>query len=166
MRALLLSSLALALGCADTGRFSSDKEKNESWCGIVTSASFVRAGIEPGTKLRLLLDADALQTSPGRIWTSALATGERFTASRLEVIPQLMHDPLSTLTFGEGRLKNAIAVADLAGTQVLVVVSLMQSGEVEVRLVRGATGAADAGAPPLIFGVFRLTREIGDCGLP
>ena len=164
MRALFLGSVVL-VACADTGRFSTDKDKDESWCGTVTSPSFVRAGIEPGTKLRLLLDADALQTSPGRIWTSPLATGERFTATKLEVIPQLMHDPLSTLTFGEGRLKNALAVADLGGSQVIVVVSLMQSNEVEVRLLRGAT-TGDAGAPPLLFGVFRLTREQGNCGLP
>lgn len=160
--ALFVAALS-PTGCADTSRFTS--EPGESWCGTVATASFVRAGIAEGTKLRLVLDAEHLQTNPGQIWTSPLGTGEKLTATRLEVIPQLLHDPLSTLSFGEGRVKNGLAVAELGSTQVLVVLSLMQSGEVEVRLMRG-TGATAAGSPAQIFGVFRLTRERGDCGLP
>ncbi len=153
------------MGCADNARWSS--EPGESWCGTVTAASFVRAGIPEGTKLRLVLDADRLQTAPGQIWTSGFTSGEKFTAARCEVIPQMLHDPLSTLNFGEGRVKNALAVAaELGATQVFVVLSLLQSGEVEVRILRGAgTSTSTPIQPPQLFGVFRLTREKGDCGL-
>lgn len=164
-RGLALGAFAAAaLGCADTARFSN--EPGESWCGTVASASFVRAGIPEGTKLRLVLDADRLQTAPGQLWTGAFTNGEKFTAARLEVIPQLLHDPLSTLSFGEGRVKNALAVAELGATQVFVVLSLLQSGEVEVRILRGAgTSTSTPIQPPQLFGVFRLAREKGDCGL-
>ncbi len=168
---LLLGGSGLA-SCADSTRWSN--EPGESWCGSVTSATFVRAGMKEGTKLRLELDADSLQSAPGRLWTSPFLTAERLAGARLRPIPQLLHDPLSTLSFGEGRAKNAIAIADLPATatapatQVLVVISLLQSGEVEVRLIRGASpGSATDPAtdPPQLFGVFRLTREKGDCGL-
>ena len=62
-------------------------------------------------------------------------------------IPQIWQDPLSTLNFGEGRLKNLVYVAtastpfaDGNGNDVFVVVSLMQSGDIEVRILRGAPG--------------------------
>jgi hypothetical protein len=97
----------------------------------------------------------------------------------LRPIPQLWHDPLSTLTFGEGRLKNLLYVVspsssagDTAG-DVFAVVSLMQSGDVEVRLLRGAPGLdADAGSASSgatsatannIFAVFILGRQKEPC---
>jgi hypothetical protein len=97
------------------------------------------------------------------------------------------HDPLSTLSFGDGREKNLIYMAaptagsaDAADSgDVLVVVSLMTSGGVEVRLLRGAPatsaagaaadagdvdgGAAPAAAQANVFGVFQLARQAGPC---
>jgi hypothetical protein len=40
-----------------------------------------------------------------------------------------------------------------------VVVSLLQSDDVEVRLLRSAPG----GSTNAVFGVFQLTRQKGDC---
>ena len=55
-----------------------------------------------------------------------------------------------------------IVDADALG-DVFAVVSLMQSGGVEVRLLRGAP-AIDAGPDGSnLFGVFSLTREPGQC---
>ncbi len=166
MRALLVG-LAVLAGCTDTTKWTS--EPGESWCGDVTAASFVRAGMAEGTKMRLELDADSLQSAPGRVWTSPFESGERLAGARLRVVPQLLHDPLSTLQFGEGRVKNAIAIADLDGakSQVFVVISLLQSGDVEVRLLRGASpgSAAAPDEPSQLFGVFRLERAKGTCGL-
>jgi hypothetical protein len=167
-RKLLLLAPVLALvpsACVETSRFTT--AQGESYCGVVTGASFVRAGIAEGTRLRLELDVDALQTEPGRIWTDPLSDGERFAGTRLMAIEQLRHDPLSQLDFGEGRVKNTITLADLGGTQVLVVVSLLTSGDAEVRLIRGTKEAGDASptTPPQIFGVFHLHKESGDCGL-
>ena len=79
---------------------------------------------------------------------------------------------MSTLEFGQGRLKNLVyALAPAAdaggGDDVLAVVSLMESSEVEVRLVRGAPSEGDAApmASPNLFGVFRLQRQSGPCSI-
>ncbi|MBI2395729.1 MAG: hypothetical protein HYV09_39555 [Deltaproteobacteria bacterium] len=162
---------ALLLGCADNARWST--EPGESWCGSVTAASFVRAGMHESTRLRLELDAERLQSAPGRVWTTAFDSGERLAAADLRVIPQMLHDPLSTLNFGEGRVKNALAIVDVPSvdaarpaTQLLVVVSLLQSGDVEVRLIRGASpGTATTVNIEQLFGVFHMKREKGDCGV-
>lgn len=165
-------SAALSVSCADTARWST--QEGESYCGNVTSASFVRAGMTEGTQLRIELDAEGLQNAPGRIWSTPFVTGERFTGTALRAIPQLLHDPLSTLSFGEGRVKNAIVIGDLttadgtATNEVFVVLSLLQSGDVEVRVMRGASqGSAPPSdkTPPQLFGVFRLTKQKGDCGV-
>lgn len=167
-----LAFAVLLVGCTDNARWSTDP--GESWCGTVTAATFVRAGMPENTQLRLELDAERMQSAPGRIWTSAFLTGEKLTAAELRVIPQMLHDPLSTLNFGEGRVKNTMTIVDVPSvdpgrpaTQLLVVVSLLQSGEVEVRLIRGASpGTAAATEAAQLFGVFKLERKKGDCGLP
>ena len=161
-----IASIAGA-GCSDLSRFTT--EPGKSYCGTVDVASFVRAGIPPGTRMRLELDADQLQSAPGRIWTDEIDPDESFSATALLAIPQLANDPLSTLDFGEGRTQNTLTIAMLGGAQVFVVLSLMQNGDVEVRLIRGTSpGSIPAGAPPTpsqIFGVFHLQKQDGDCGL-
>jgi len=171
-RALVLLATATAcLSCADNSRFS--LEDGWSYCGVVTSASFVRAGMDDGTRMRLKLNPESLQVDPGTVWTDHFLDGDFLSGSKLRVINQLLGDPLSTFTFGEGRVKNAMLIANLRKTQgqVLVVVSLLQSGEVEVRLIRGASPAnpKDPGIvdePQQLFGVFLLHKEKGDCGIP
>jgi hypothetical protein len=137
----------------------------------VVGASFVLAGVDAGTNMCLTLDTQHLQDAPGTLSTS----DGRFQTVPLRPIPQLWQDPLSTLTFGEGRLKNLIYVvtastpyADGNGSDAFVVISLMQSGEIEVRLLRGAPGltAADGGGSPLggnVFAVFDLARQDTPC---
>jgi hypothetical protein len=119
----------------------------------------------------LTLDSDHLQDTPGAITTS----DGRFRTAALRPIPQFFHDPLSTLSFGEGRLQNLVyAATPLVGDagesesqDVIVIVSLMQTDHLEVRLLRGAP-QTDAGSPPPgvgapLFGVFNLDREPGPC---
>src|SRR5882672_9444576 len=121
-------ALAGVAGCRDLSAFSTtDGDRFES---PVVNAGFVLAGLQPDTNLCLTLDTDHLQDDPGAISTD----DGLFHKVPLRPIPQLWHDPLSTLSFGEGRLKNLIYVArSSAGDDVFVVVSLMQSGEIEVR---------------------------------
>jgi hypothetical protein len=159
---------ALALGCRDLSRFSSHGDRFQ---GDVVKGSFVRAGIGETTQMCLTLDTDHLQDVPGVLSTS----DGRFRDTPLRPIPQLWHDPLSTLNFGDGRIQNLVyASAPLpedAGAaevqDVMVVVSLMQTDHVEVRLLRGAP-QTDAGAPPpgtasALFAVFNLDRRPGPC---
>jgi hypothetical protein len=161
--------MMLAAGCRDLSGFTTHGDRYE---GAVVSAAFVREGVpDAGTRLCLTLDTDHLQDQvppPG-----ALSTDDgRFHDTPLRTIPKIWFDPLSTFTFGEGRLKNLVYVAsaitpfpDGNGSDVFVVLSLMQSGDVEVRLLRGAPALPDSGMPPQndIFAVFDLTRQPGPC---
>src|SRR4051794_21889560 len=97
----ILLIAALAVGCTDVSKFST--EPGESYCGVVTSAAFVRAGLPEGARMRLELNAERLQDAPGKLWLDALENGEKLDGAVLRGVPQLAFDPLSTLEFGEGR---------------------------------------------------------------
>jgi len=168
LRLANVAGIALALGgtdCRDLSSFSTGGDRFE---GPVVSGDFVRAGVADQTHLCLSLDADHFQDGPG-----LLATDDaRFASAPLRPIPELWRDPLSTLSFGEGRLRNLIYVVtatepfnDGNGDDVLAVISLMQSGDVEVRLLRGAPplGPNDGGAGGNLFAIFVLSRQKGPC---
>ena len=82
-------------------------------------------------------------------------------------------DPLLMLQFGEGRDKNLIYMVDptdpALGPTVTVVLSLLHSGEAEVRLIRGANAIGGDASPqpadgPPLFGVFSLARrKVSQC---
>jgi len=165
---LLLTAIAAIAGCRDVTRFSSKGDRFE---GSVVKGSFVRSGITEDARMCLTLDTDRLQDAPGTVTTS----DGRFKATALRPIPQIWHDPLSTLSFGDGRVQNlvyaaapAILDAGVAEAQdMMVIVSLMTSDHIEVRLVRGApqtdAGAAPPGVASTVFGVFNLDRAPGQC---
>jgi hypothetical protein len=157
--------LVLSVGaCRDLSDFSTGAG---SFQGPVVQADFVRSYVASNVNLCLTLDTNHLQDAPGAISTSDGA----FEATALRPIPQIWQDPLSTLTFGEGRTKNllyiATPLADSGSTaDVLVVVSLMDSGNVEVRLLRGAPSIATEGGasgPTNLFAVFTLDRQPSAC---
>lgn len=149
--AVLATTVAIA-GCRDPSRFSSHGDRFE---GPVVAGSFVRAGLGPDVTMCLTIDSDHLQDGPGTISTS----DGRLRAAPLRPIPQIWHDPLSTLSFGEGREQNLVYAAAPADAQdLMVVVSLMQEDAIEVRLLRGAPPADAA-----VFGVFTLRRLSGPC---
>jgi hypothetical protein len=166
--ALALSVLTIA-GCRDVSGF--DTARGGSYQGAVIDAPFVLAGIDGGsTSLCITLDTNHLQDTPGNIWSS----DGRFVNVPMRTIPQIWQDPLSTFTFGEGRLKNLMYVAratapfsDGNGNDLMVILSLMQAGDIEVRLLRGAPfPVADGGAGPAeqnVFAVFDLNRQSGSC---
>ena len=159
--AVLVAIAVAVAGCRDTSRFSSHGDRFE---GPVVAGSFVRAGLGPDVTMCLTIDTDHLQDGPGTISTS----DGRLRAAPLRPIPQIWHDPLSTLSFGEGREQNLVYAAAPSDAQDLtVVVSLMQANLIEVRLLRGAP-QPDAAAPPPgeappVFGVFTLRRQSGPC---
>ncbi len=165
-------------GCRDVSRFSS---RGDHFQGKIIGGEFVRAALSDQVELCLLLDSDHLQDAPGTISTS----DGLFESTPLRPIPQIWHDPLSTLTFGEARVQSLVYMATplsnldagLLATDVTVILSLMKSGDVEVRLLRSApaspsttitkpvgaaASAADLASAPL-FGVFPLARKVGPC---
>ncbi|HEY5145760.1 MAG TPA: hypothetical protein VII82_03300 [Polyangiaceae bacterium] len=159
----LVAGVVAMVGCRDLSGFSTTD--GDSYQGVVVRAGFVLAGVKPNTNLCLTIDTDHLQDTPGAISTDDGMFGK----TPMRPIPQLWHDPLSTLSFGEGRVKNLIYVATPStGTDVFVVLSLMQSGDIEVRLLRGAPSLPVEGGAPLppqnnLFAVFGLGRQGGAC---
>jgi hypothetical protein len=164
--AVFVAGIAPALGgCRDLSSFSNH---GDHYQGQVVQADFVRAGVDASTVMCLTIDADHLEDMPGVISSS----DGRFASSALRPIPQIWHDPLSTLSFGDGRLKNlvyvvtaAVPFGDGGGDDVFTVVSLMQAGDIEIREIRGAPLLqADASPAPLnVFAVFDVQREPGSC---
>jgi len=155
--------LSILAGCNDVTRFST--EAGESYCGNIVPGPFVRQGFKPDVRMRMSFDADRIDTQPGVLSTS----DGMFTEAPLRSIPQLGNDPLSTLQFGEGRSRNLfVGVSPSDGQTAFAVVSLMENGNVEVRVVRGAPPPAGvtsipAHEAPTLFGVFPLTRQRSRC---
>ncbi|MET0595235.1 MAG: hypothetical protein ABW133_21225 [Polyangiaceae bacterium] len=168
---LAVAWCALVVGCKDVSRFST--EKGESYCGKIVTASFVRRGLGADRCMRMTLDAEQVTFLPGALWTD----DGMLAGAPLRPIPELSHDPLLTLNFGEGRERNFLFAVDPVdssyGPSIMAVVSLLHSGDAEVRLIRGAGGGVateplpDGGGPleyPPIFGVFSpLVRQKGTC---
>jgi hypothetical protein len=154
----------LASGCNSYDRFRTGPER--TFRGAVFGegeASFIRRGFAPGTMLDLSFDPDAVGRSEVGTLTTEAPDGTRlFDATVLESIAPLSHDLLSELSFpGAGRLETFLLLARptagaLAGREVMVFLSLLDTGEIEVRLIAG-TGDEARGD---VFGVFRLTATM------
>jgi hypothetical protein len=167
---LALSALVIAVGgaalagCNDVTRFSTAAD--ESFCGSIVPGPFVRQGFGPGVRMRLTFDADRLSDRPGVISTD----DGLLDRAALRPIPQLANDPLSSLQFGEGRMRNLLlGVSPTEGPNAFAVVSLMENGNIEVRVIRGAPLPPGVTAYPVesgtqLFGVFPLARQKGQCG--
>jgi hypothetical protein len=156
---------APALGCRDLERF--DTGDGGAYCGSIIDSDFTRAGFAPGLRLRLTLDIGALATAPGTLTTDDTAPPgpcaplPQFDHAPLLVTPELFADALSQLEFGATRDHNFVAWVDsTCQPSAFAVVSLMHTGDVEVRLLRHGTGAMGE-APGEQFGVFQLERT--DC---
>jgi hypothetical protein len=169
-----LAALALAaagLGCTSVAGYSTAPD--ESYCGAVTSVAGFREGIAASARMRLTLDALALdgEASPGSVWTAEDAEGaaparQLLTAAALRRIPALENDPLSVPDLGGGRdLTHLFALTPSPSGEapLLGVVSLRSDGGVEVRLLQPGVAAGAAGQEP-IFGLFVLSKQVGTCG--
>lgn len=173
MRWIHAASLLVLLGvsgCKDIDRFST--KNGDYYCGPIVDAQFVRRGFKGADAgsvwMRFTFDTNHIGDAPGTLSTN---DGLLLNAP-LRPSPELSNDPLWTFSFGEGREKNYLFAVDPTssdrGPTIMAFVSLMHSGDAEVRLIRGApiSGAQpDAGSvdgEPL-FGVFTpLHRQEAD----
>jgi hypothetical protein len=158
---VVIGVVALA-GCRDLDRF--DTAKEGAFCGPVIPSEFTRKGFQPPLALRLTLDVEQLNTTPGTLTSNDAETGPcapspQFSEAPLVVMEALFADPLSLLSFGAAREYNFMAWVDsTCAGRALAVVSLMHDERVEVRLLRpGQPGPPDTSE----FGVFQLER--GTC---
>ncbi len=185
LRVSLPFLLLAALGCRSLDRF--DTHGDAAYCGKLVSGpsfhdGFVPLG-QPAANLAMQLTLDTSQLSsfsenktalPGtlssndRDWGMCAGSGEAlFKGSRLRAIPQVYHDSLSTLVFGEGHEEDFFAWTDsrCQGTM-LALVSLLRNGEVELRLFKpAALPPPDAGPEQRPgFALFQLKRSNEGCG--
>jgi hypothetical protein len=158
----LAAAIVLLLGCESLDRFRTDS--HSVFHGTVTgdtADSFIRRGFPPQTTLDLELDPSMAQGPMAGAITAAAPDGTLyFDHTELRVIESLEHDLLSQYDFpGAGRIRNYLYDArpddgPLAGRDVMVFVSLMDDGAVEVRVIAG-TGDESRGD---VFGLFHATR--------
>ena len=185
-RSLLSFVLLLPLlGCRSLDRF--DTRGDAAYCGELVRApkaqdAFMPEG-EPVSPLVMQLTLDTSQLSsfsedstalPGTLssndkaWGLCSDSGEAlFKGSPLRAIPQLYHDSLSTLSFGEGHDEDFFAWTDsqCLGTM-LALVSLLRNGDVELRLFKPARLPAEGAGPKEQpgFALFYLRRNKKGCG--
>ena len=150
------------VGCRDLNRF--DTGESGAFCGSIIDSDFTRRGFDAGMGMRLTLDIDALEEAPGTLSTDDVegpcSPAPSFDGAPLRVTPELHADPFSLLEFGSTRDHNFVAWVDsTCQGSAFAVVSLMHTGDVEVRMLR--RGAAGAGETPGDFAVFQLERN--DC---
>jgi hypothetical protein len=174
-RLMLTGSLALlSAACGDLSEFKGNFD------GGIIAGNFVRSCFSADTSARLKFDperavypaADQKPSERNRLTTSDGA----FTDTVLEPIAALPNDPLSELDFpGPHRLRNYLLLArpsegPLVGQDATVVVSLLDGGRIEVRVI-GRTALTDEACPDEFnseatepsrireyFGIFRLKR--------
>ncbi len=170
----LLGALG-ALGCQDVDRFALDE--GETYCGSLVSApvfheGILPEGVPPALRLRLDLDVDHLTTRPGPLTTDDISRGlcsqegkPLFDRAELRTISEVLHDPISTATFGSGNDQNFFAYVDSScAATMLAIISLMADTGIEVRLFKPAPAPADdtpAGERPG-FALFKLRRQAAE----
>jgi hypothetical protein len=172
----LHAALALALacaGCRDLSRF--DSKPGAAYCGAIIGTPEFQDGLlpagPPNLTLKLTLDTAKLNSEPGILSSNDEANGlcsstgdPLFQDAPLRAIPQIDHDVLATMSFGEGHDQDFFAWVDsrCQGT-ILSLVSLMRNDQVEVRLFKPgpihATGPERSG-----FALFPLTAQPHGCG--
>ncbi|MEZ4373074.1 MAG: hypothetical protein AB7K71_35160 [Polyangiaceae bacterium] len=161
---------ALLVGCKDLERY--DTGPGEAYCGNIVGAEFIRTperlgGFSQELRIRVTLDTEHLDTAPGTLSSNDIAgpcaPEPTFDAAPLIPVQELSSDPLSQLSFGDGRDFSFLAWAESSCRgPMLVVVSLMNDRELELRLLKPPT-ETDAGPRPA-FALFRTQLSTGTCG--
>jgi hypothetical protein len=165
----LLLTACVAVGCSDLDDFRTGPD--EVFRGRVAGSetgneatSFIRSGFPSYTEMALTFDPDRVDTEPGTISTvdTVRDRPSHFRKTKLEPIEPLAHDPLTEYTFpGGGRIRNYLFGARLHDQprSALVFVSLMEDGDIEVRVIAPATTLDNGETLDELFGVFRLELE-------
>lgn len=164
-------------GCRSLERF--DTPGASAYCGSIVGAplfhaGFIPTGVPPSLGLRLELDTAALSTRPGTLSSNDVQNGfcsgdgkPLFQNASLRAIPEMFHDSLSQIEFGEGHEQDFFAWVDSScqGTM-LAVTSLLTNGAVEIRLMKPAADPPPNAGPEQQpgFALFYLEKSEQGCG--
>lgn len=179
---LLFGAALLSLSCKSLDRF--DTSGDPAFCGTIVAGpsfhdGFIATNEPPTLRLKLDLETNQLSSSSdnkvaflGWLTSSdgeAALCEERplFDHSPIRSIPQVYHDSLSTLVFGEGHDEDFFAWVDSTcqGTM-LALISLLRSGNVEVRLFKPAPLSDIEEGPNKRpgYALFFMSRDEKGCG--
>lgn len=160
----------LSFACKDLERY--DTQGGEAYCGNIVGAEFIRTptrlgGFSQELRVRVTFDSSSLNSSPGTLSSNdtsgPCAPEPTFNAAPFIPIQELSSDPLSQLSFGDGRDYNFIAwVESSCRGPVMAVVSLMNDQQLELRLLRAPEQTPEGQRPS--FALFRTERSQGSCG--
>lgn len=180
-----LGVLPTTLSCRDLDRF--DTKGNSAYCGQLVKAPDFQDGFVPDglpdllLTMKLTLDTSqlssfsadkatqigALTSNDAKLGLCSSGGQALFESSPVRGIPEVDHDTLSTLSFGEGHDEDFFAWTDSTcqGTM-LALVSLLRKGDVELRLFKPAAlpppGAGPGERPG--YALFYLKRDKEGCG--
>jgi hypothetical protein len=180
-----LGVLLSTLSCRNLERF--DTKGTSAYCGQLVKAPAFHDGFVPDGQpdvlltMKLTLDTSQLSsfsadkaTQIGALTSDDADDGlcapdgqALFESSPVRGIPQVDHDTLSTLNFGEGHDEDFFGWTDSTcqGTM-LALVSLLRKGDVELRLFKPAALPAPAAGPEHRpgYALFYLKRDEKGCG--
>jgi hypothetical protein len=169
---VVVVALLVGSGCDSLERF--DTTGKSAFCGSIVGSQFVwtpdtRGGFARSMYVKLTIDASALNTVPGRLSSDDAKDGPcapspTFDRAKLVVTPEVVNDPLSSLTFSDGQAQNVLAWVDsTCRGKMLAVLSLYKTNHVELRLLKpGAQGNDPANRDA--FALFPLERNDSGCG--
>ena len=147
--------LAGPLGCDSQAEYSTDADS--CYIGSIIDADFVRSGsFDANVRISMSLDVNAL--AAGNKVGAVITTDDGlFKNAPVRQMLELTRDFLSQLQFPGGRTRSFLAYAeDRNGELANVVISLMENGDVEVRIFRPARDPEET-----LFGVFRAVLKEG-----
>jgi hypothetical protein len=154
-----LTFLSVLFGCDSLSDYSTTADS--CYVGSIIDADFVRSGsFDADVRLTMSLDVNALAVGDKR--GAVITTNDGlFVNAPVKQMSAVTLDVISQLRFPGGRTRNYLAYApDREGQLANVVISLMENGDVEVRIFRPSINSDDA-----LFGVFRLRLKEG-CNPP
>ena len=157
MRQGLVVGILCMAGFACDSMSDYSTKSDTCYTGSIIDADFVRLGaFEAGVKMKMSLDVSAL--AEGNRTGAVITTDDGlFVGAPVKQMLELTRDSLSLLHFPGGRNRNYLAYApDKDGHVANVVISLMENGDVEVRIFRPTADQSGA-----LFGVFRLVHKEG-----
>jgi hypothetical protein len=171
-RAVSLLGLLLGLlpaGCKNLDRF--DTQKGESFCGSLSAANY---GFEYWTgrteelKVALTLDTSKLDGVPGRLRSNDADFGPCsphaiFEDVPIRVVRKALGDRIAEIRLGDDHEEEVLAFVDsTCSGSMVAIISLVQDGSAELRLLRPAPEIDTPVTAQPRFGVFGLAKVKDD----